>query len=50
MQHPDSVLFQAGKALPALPACEHFAGNEKFIRKAFALQAELGAIFDVTCD
>jgi len=50
MQHPDMVLFQAEKALPALPACEHFAGNEKFIRKAFALQAELGGIFDITCD
>ena len=50
MQHPDTVLFQAGKVLPALPACEHFAGREKFIRKAFELQAELGALFDVTCD
>lgn len=50
MQHPDTVLFQAEKALPSLPACEHFAGNEKFIRKAFGLQDEIGAIFDVTCD
>jgi citrate lyase subunit beta/citryl-CoA lyase len=50
MQHPDDVLFQGEKSFPALPACEHFAGNEKFIRKAFALQSELGAIFDVTCD
>ncbi|MGD2139246.1 MAG: aldolase/citrate lyase family protein [Burkholderiales bacterium] len=49
-QHPDLVLFQADKALPALPACEHFAGNEKFIRKAFGLQSELGKVFDVTCD
>ena len=50
MQHPDTVLFSAKKPLPALPACEHIAGNEKFIRKAFALQAELGAVFDITCD
>ena len=50
MQHPDEVLFQGEKSFPALPACEHFAGNEKFIRKAFALQSELGAIFDITCD
>ena len=50
MQHPDTVLFSARKPLPALPACEHIAGNEKFIRKAFALQAELGAVFDITCD
>ena len=50
MQHPDMVLFQADKGLPVLPACEHFAGNEKFIRKALALQSELGAVFDITCD
>ena len=50
MQHPDDVLFHGEKSFPALPACEHFAGNEKFIRKAFTLQSELGAIFDVTCD
>ena len=48
--HPDEVLFQTGKPLDALPACEHFAGNEKFIRKAFELQAETGPVFDVTCD
>ena len=50
MQHPDEVLFQGEKSFPALPACEHFAGNEKYIRKGFALQSQLGAIFDVTCD
>ncbi len=50
MQHPDDVLFQGENSFPALPACEHFAGNEKFIRKAFALQSGLGTIFDVTCD
>lgn len=50
MSHPEEVLFQGERAFPALPACEHFAGNEKFIRKAFALQVELGAVFDVTCD
>jgi citrate lyase subunit beta / citryl-CoA lyase len=50
MQHPDEVLFKGEKSFPALAACEHFAGNEKFIRKAFTLQAELGPIFDVTCD
>ncbi len=50
MQHPDAVLFKPEKALPAMAACEHIAGNEKFIRKAFALQSELGPVFDVTCD
>jgi citrate lyase subunit beta / citryl-CoA lyase len=44
------VLFQGEKAFPALAACEHFAGNEKFILKAFALQQEMGPVFDVTCD
>ncbi len=50
MQHPDEVLFKGEKSFPALAACEHFAGNEKFIRKALTLQTELGPIFDVTCD
>lgn len=48
--HPDLVLFPGEKPFPVLLACEHFAGNEKFIRKAFALQIELGPVFDVTCD
>ncbi|MDK9726030.1 MAG: aldolase/citrate lyase family protein [Sterolibacteriaceae bacterium MAG5] len=49
--HPDDVLYQgAGKPFPALSACEHYAGNEKLIRKALSLQAELGPIFDITGD
>jgi citrate lyase subunit beta/citryl-CoA lyase len=48
--HPDAVLFQGEKPFPVLPACEHFAGNEKFIVKAFELQQEMGPVFDVTCD
>jgi citrate lyase subunit beta / citryl-CoA lyase len=50
MSHPRDVLFGGRKPLPSLPGCEHFAGNEKFIRKAFELQDELGPVFDVTCD
>ena len=50
MTHPEAVLFAGERSFPALPACEHFAGNEKFIRKAFELQARLGPVFDVTCD
>lgn len=50
MIHPDEVLYQARKPVPALSGCEHFAGNEKFILRAFALQSELGPVFDVTCD
>jgi citrate lyase subunit beta/citryl-CoA lyase len=43
-------LFQTGASLPIIPACEHFAGNEKFIRKASDLQRTSATQFDVTCD
>jgi citrate lyase subunit beta/citryl-CoA lyase len=47
---PSQVLFQ-GEALPrALPVCDHYAGTEVRMRKALALQAELGPIFDITFD
>jgi len=52
--HPRDVLFVDGIALPVIPACEHFAGNEKFIRRAFEQQRatalEDTALFDVLCD
>ncbi|MCK9282796.1 MAG: aldolase/citrate lyase family protein [Rhodocyclaceae bacterium] len=48
--HPATVLYEGSKPFPSLPACEHYAGNEKLILKALALQAKLGPIFDVTCD
>ena len=48
--HPRQALFAGEKAIPALPACEHFAGSERMIGKALELQAKLGPIFDVTCD
>jgi citrate lyase subunit beta / citryl-CoA lyase len=48
--HPGEALFRGEKPFPVIPACEHFAGSEKLIRKALALQDELGPIFDVTCD
>ena len=48
--HPSKVLFSGEKLLPAIAPCEHIAGNEKTIRKAMALQAELGGAFDLTCD
>ena len=48
--HPSEALFPGERAIPVLPACEHFAGNEKLIGKALELQAKLGPIFDVTCD
>ena len=48
--HPSRVLFSGERQLPSLPAVDHYAGSEKLIRKALALQAELGPVFDVTCD
>ncbi|MBX9849194.1 MAG: CoA ester lyase [Rhodocyclaceae bacterium] len=54
-QHPNEVLYGDGsKRFPALAACEHYAGNEKLITKALALQVEMstqaGPVFDLTCD
>lgn len=48
--HPRNALFPGEKPIPAIPACEHFAGSEKMITKALELQGRLGRIFDVTCD
>ncbi len=48
--HPSEVLFQ-GKHRPAnIPACDHYAGSEKLMRKSIALQQELGPLFDITLD
>jgi citrate lyase subunit beta/citryl-CoA lyase len=47
---PQAALYGNDGALPLLPACVHYAGSEKFIRKALALQAERGPVFDVACD
>lgn len=48
--HPAAVLYGGEKPFPALPACEHYAGSEKLMRKALELQGQLGPIFDLTCD
>jgi citrate lyase subunit beta / citryl-CoA lyase len=48
--HPSTALFAGERPFPAIPTCEHFAGSEKLILKALALQDELGPIFDITCD
>jgi citrate lyase subunit beta/citryl-CoA lyase len=50
MIHPKDALFEGEKALPSIPVCEHYAGSEERIAKALALQAELGPVFDVSCD
>ena len=48
--HPSDALFAGEKSFPAIPVCEHYAGNERLIAKALALQHELGPLFDLTCD
>src|SRR5437868_5883679 len=48
--HARDALFAGERAIPVIPACEHFAGSEKLIGKALELQEKLGPIFDVTCD
>ncbi len=50
LPHPDHVLFQGEKPFPVLPAVDHYAGSEKLMRKALALQHTLGPVFDITCD
>ncbi len=48
--HPRQALFGGERSFPIIPACEHFAGSEKLITKAFTLQRDLGPIFDITMD
>jgi citrate lyase subunit beta/citryl-CoA lyase len=52
--HPSEVLYAGGRPFPALAACEHYAGQEKHLRKALELQGSLQhaglALFDVTAD
>jgi len=48
--HPSAALYGAGRALPALPPCVHYAGNERYIRKALSVARQMGPQFDVACD
>jgi citrate lyase subunit beta / citryl-CoA lyase len=48
--HPELALKPPGAVPPLLPACAHYAGNEKFIRKVAALRVERALPFDITCD
>jgi len=50
MVHPNDALFGGEKPFPLIPTCEHFAGSEKLILKALALQDSVGPVFDITCD
>lgn len=49
-RHPNQALFEGEKPFPIIPACEHFAGTEERIAKAFQLQEQMGPIFDITMD
>ncbi len=52
--HPAEVLYGGSRPFPRLAACEHFAGNEKLLKKALQIQAESllfgQPIFDITAD
>ncbi len=48
--HPEEALFDARRRVAPVPACDHYAGSETFIRKALRLQAEQQGRFDVTLD
>jgi len=50
MKHPNEALFAGEKPFPVIPSCEHFAGSEKMIMKAFGFQEEKGPVFDITQD
>ena len=47
---PRHALFDDGDAAVDLPVCDHYCGTEPRMRKALALQAELGPVFDITLD
>ena len=49
-RHPNEALFEGEKPFPIIPVCEHFAGTEERIGKAFELQAKMGGVFDITMD
>jgi len=48
--HPRDALFAGERAFPLLPACDHYAGVERTMRKALRLQAGMEGRFDVTLD
>ncbi len=51
---PAEVLYSGSRPFPRLAACEHFAGNEKLLKKALQIQTESllfgQPIFDITAD
>ncbi len=49
-RHPNDALFEGEKPFPIITTCEHFAGTDVRIQKAFELQEKTGPIFDITMD
>ncbi len=49
-RHPNEALFEGEKPFPIIPTCEHFAGTEERIAKAFQTQEKMGGVFDITMD
>jgi len=47
---PRDALLDDGDAAPDIPVCDHYCGVEVRMRKALALQHELGPVFDITLD
>lgn len=50
MTHPAQALFADSKPPISISPVDHYAGNEKFIRKALAKQMELNGAFDIALD
>jgi len=50
MLDPQAALYGGARPLASLPPCVHYAGSERFIQKALAMQAERGPVFDIACD
>jgi len=48
--HPNQALTDAKKLPPLIPSCVHYAGSERYIRKAFEIQDSISAFFDICCD
>ena len=48
--HPGVALFKGEKPFPVIPSCDHYAGSEKLMLRALALQDSIGPVFDLTCD
>jgi citrate lyase subunit beta/citryl-CoA lyase len=49
-QGPSEVLFDMQPKLRPLPACDHYAGNAKFLEKVLPLRRQWGPLFDITLD